>query len=121
VDWDALPDAVKDYNRNMARKLPQIADAAGMSLCREQLVFADALEQTSLDAGAQLIVLADPRNADSWHRARGRAQEKGGKLWALVPDGASPQLFRRLETTDPGLIERWLSEAQGEALRRRPS
>jgi hypothetical protein len=120
VDWEALPDAVKDYNRNMARKLPQIADAAGMSLCREQLVLADALEQTSWDASAQLIVLADPRNADAWHRARERAQEKGGKLWALVPDGASPQLFRRLETADPGLIERWLSEAQSEALRRRP-
>jgi hypothetical protein len=116
-----LPDGVKAYNRGMARKLSRIADAAGMSLCREQLVFAEALEQTSLDAEAQLVILADPRNADSWHRAYGPAQEKGGKIWALVPDGASPQLFRRLEMADPGLIERWLSEAQSEALRRRPS
>jgi len=121
VDWDTLPDGVKEYNRGMARKLPRIADAAGMSLCREQLVFAETLEQTSLDAEAQLVILADPRNADSWQRAHGPAQEKGGKIWALVPDGASPQLFRRLEMADPGLIERWLSEAQSEALRRRPS
>jgi hypothetical protein len=103
----------------MARKLSRIADAAGMSLCREQLVFADALEQTSLDAEAQLVILADPRNADAWHRAHAPAQEKNGKIWALVPDGASPQLFRRLEMADPRLIERWLSEAQSEALRRR--
>ena len=70
---------------------------------------------------AQLVILADPRDADAWHRAHGPAQEKGGKIWALVPDGASPQLFRRLEMADPGLIERWLSEVQGEVLRRRGS
>jgi hypothetical protein len=119
LDWSALPDKVKDYNRNMARKLPQIADAAGMSLCREQLVFADALDQTSLDAAAQLVILADPRNAEGWHRARALAQEKGGRIWALVPDGASPQLFQRLEMAGPGLIERWLSEGQEQALRQR--
>jgi hypothetical protein len=117
VEWDMLPDTVKDYNRAMARMLPQIADAAGMSLVREQLLFADELDNAQIDAAAQLVIIADPRNADAWHRARGLAQDRNGKLWALVPDGASPQLFRRLETTGPDLIERWLGESQGEALR----
>jgi hypothetical protein len=98
--------------------LPQIADAANMSLCREQLVFADELESAEIDPAAQLVILADPRDAESWHRARGLAQRENGKIWALVPDGASPQLFRRLEMAGPDLIERWLGERQGEALRR---
>lgn len=117
VEWDVLPDAVKDYNRAMARKLPQIADAAGMSLIREQLLFADELDGAQFDAQAQLVIIADPRDAPAWHRARGVAQEKGGKLWALVPEGASPQLFQRLEMAGPDLIERWLGARQGEALR----
>ncbi len=116
VAWDVLPDKVKDYNRGMARKLPQIADAAGMSLCREQLVFADMLEPASLEADTQLVILADPRNVQAWNRAREVAQEKGGKIWAMVPDGASPLLFKRLETGSD-LIERWLSEGQAKALR----
>ena len=121
VAWDALPDGVKDYNRAMARKLPQIADAAGMSLRRERLIFADELDQFAIDADAQLVILADPRNAQTWHRARALAQDRNGKIWALVPDGASPQLFQRLEMAGPSLIERWLNERQGEALRRQRS
>ena len=34
VDWSELPEAVKDYNREMARRLPQILDAAGLSVER---------------------------------------------------------------------------------------
>lgn len=32
VDWSELPDSVKDYNREMARLLPQTLDAAGYSV-----------------------------------------------------------------------------------------
>jgi hypothetical protein len=117
VDWEALPDGVKDYNRGMARKLPQIADAAGMSVCREQLVFADELDQVTFEAGAQLVIVADPRNAEAWHRTRGLAKDRKGGIWAMVPDGATPQLFQRLEMAGPDLIERWLGEHQVEALR----
>ena len=117
VEWEALPDNVKEYNRAMARKLPQIADAGGMSLCREQLIFADELDTAVIDAQALLVIVADPRDIAAWHRARRLAQEKDGRLWALVPDGASPMLFP-LGTAGPELIERWLGERQGEALRR---
>jgi hypothetical protein len=117
VEWDALPDGVKDYNRGMARKLPQITEAASMSLCREQLIFADQLDQVAFDSGAQLVILADPRDAQAWHRAHGLARERKGKIWALVPDGASPRLFQRLEMAGPDLLDRWLSERQVEALR----
>ena len=32
VDWEALPDSAKNYNREMARLLPQTLDAAGISV-----------------------------------------------------------------------------------------
>ena len=127
VEWETLPDGVKDYNRDMARMLPQIADAAGMSLlprtaclCRRARAVSQSMRS------AQLVILADPRNAHAWHRARGAGagQERqalgAGARRRFAPSvpaagNGRPRTDRTLAERTPG---RGAAPAAGRALTR---
>ena len=118
VDWAELPEGTRNYNREMARLLPQIAAAAGMSIRRDLLLFADALGDEPLAAaepGTQLVIAADPRDQKALHRAQA-AQAQGAKIWALLRDGTSPQLFKQ-QLGNPLDIEMFLREEEWAALR----
>ena len=118
VDWAELPEATKIYNREMARLLPRIADAGGMSIRRDRILFADALGEGAVpaaEAGVQLVVAVDPRDNASLRRACA-AQTAGAKIWALLRDGTSPQLFHQ-QSGDPPEIEQFLREEEWTALR----
>jgi hypothetical protein len=118
VAWADLPEGIKNYNREMARLLPQIADAAGMSIRRDRLLFADAIGDDPLAAaepGTQLVIAADPRDPKALRRAQA-AQAQGAKIWALLRDGTSPQLFKQ-QLGNPLDIEMFLREEEWAALR----
>jgi hypothetical protein len=117
VDWANLPESTKSYNREMARLLPQIADAASMCIRRDCILFADAIGDAPVPAaepGIQLVIAADPRDPQALNRAQA-AQAQGAKIWALLRAGTSPQLFRR-QVTSPLDIELFLREEEWAAL-----
>jgi hypothetical protein len=119
VDWAELPESTRSYNREMARLLPQIADAAGMCIRRDRILFADTVGDAPLPAaepGIQLVMAADPRDPQALSRAQA-AQAQGAKVWALLRAGTSPQLFRR-QLTNPLDIELFLREEEWTALHR---
>ena len=118
LPWEKLPEGAKNYNRKMARLLPETAAAAGMRVLRDRLVFADrGLEQalTQQCDGVQLVVAADPHDRDGWAKARA-AQGAGAKLWALLPEEASPRLFKQLES-ESGVVEKLLRREEWDRLR----
>jgi hypothetical protein len=118
LPWEKLAESAKNYNRKMARLLPETADAAGMQVLRDRLVFADrGLEQALADPreGTQLVVAADPQDCESWSRARA-AQAGGARLWALLPQEASPRLFKQLES-ESGAMEKLLRREEWDRLR----
>jgi len=122
LPWEKLAEGAKNYNRKMARLLPETADAAGMHVLRDRVVFADrGLELVPGDAreGTQLVVAADPQDRESWSRARA-AQAAGAKLWALLPENASPRLFRQLGS-ESGAVEKLLRREEWDRLRRETS
>lgn len=119
VDWAELPQDTKNYNREMARLLPDIAGAAGMSIKRDHVLFADALGEAPLAppaAGVQYVIAADPRDGEGLRRAAA-AQAQGAKIWALLRAGTSPQLFKQA-TGDPLDVELFLRDEEWAALRR---
>jgi len=118
LPWEKLAEGAKKYNRKMARLLPETADAAGMHVLRDQVVFADrGLAQALGDPreGMQLVVAADPLDRESWGRARS-AQAAGARLWALLPEEASPRSFRQLES-DSDVVEKLLRREEWDRLR----
>jgi hypothetical protein len=118
VDWAELPDGTKNYNREMARLLPEIAAAAGMSIKRDRVLFADLLGDGPLDtsdSATQFVVAADPRDGESMRRAWA-AQAQGAKVWALLRAGTSPQLFKQ-QAGGPPEVEFFLREEEWTALR----
>ena len=117
VDWTELPDSVKTYNREMARLLPDIVDAAAMSVRRDRLVFADAGLESAPEAepGSQAVIVVDPWNEKAWASARQAARDKGAILWALLRDGAAGQIFARAQE-DNCSVEIWLGEREFAAL-----
>ena len=118
VDWAELPESTKTYNREMARLLPRIADAGGLSIQRDRILFADAVGDGAVpaaEAGIQLVIAVDPRDGASLRRAQA-AQANGAKIWALLRPGTSPQLFRQ-QMGDPLEIEQFLREEEWTALR----
>jgi hypothetical protein len=125
VEWSALPEQTKQYNREMARRIPEIADAAGMSVKRDRFGFAD-LDRSLQDVlenpepGTQGVIVVDPGDANAWRRAQAAAQKSGAKIWALLREGTSPQLFKRLQTeaSDAAAVEMWLSESEFMRLQR---
>jgi len=119
VAWDSLPESAREFNRAMARQLPQIADAAGMHILRDRLVFVDGGLVEALahpQEATQLVVAADPADAQGWMKARAAQAGGGAKLWALLRHGTSPQLFKTLEN-ETGEIEMLLNEDEWAALR----
>ena len=89
-----------------------------MRVLRDRLVFADrGLEQalTQQCDGVQLVVAADPHDRDGWAKARA-AQGAGAKLWALLPEEASPRLFKQLES-ESGVVEKLLRREEWDRLR----
>jgi hypothetical protein len=114
VEWQALPDATKAYNREMARLLPQTAAAAGMHLKRNRLVAARDAAAQSPQPDTQIVVLADPDDAQAWSQAVA-AQAAGAKIWALLRPGVSPQIFARLQANVQD-IEKLVGEAEWAAL-----
>ena len=120
VDWAELPEATKDYNREMARLLPQIVDGAGLSVQRDRIVFApqDQMPQTQ-DPGIQIVIVADPKDDKAWAYAQ-EAGKNGARIWALARDGTSPRLFKRL-AADSSQVEAWLSEEEFAFLQRERS
>ncbi len=118
VDWAELPDSTKAYNREMARLLPKIAEAGGMSIRRDRILFADMIEDTASwtpAPGVQAVVVVDPRDAASLRRAQ-MAQAGGARIWALLQPGISPQLFQQASGA-PLEIEAFLREEEWSALR----
>ena len=98
VDWADLPEATRDYNREMARLLPQIAGAAGMCIRRDRLLFADSMTDETLavaEPGVQLVVVADPRDqlypcAPRPSRAAARRQDLGASAHRNLAASVSP-------------------------------
>ena len=116
VDWAALPDGTKAYNREMARLLPDIAAAAGLTLMRNKIVFAqDAVADALAESGVQLVMVADPGDPQRWRRAV-EAQAARAKIWALIRPGASPLLFSRLQANVSD-IEKLISEQEWATLK----
>ncbi len=118
VDWADLPKGTKDYNREMARLLPQIAAAAGMCIRRDHILFADAMGGGTVvvpEPGIQLVIAFDPRDPQAFLRALA-AQRLGAKIWARLEAGASPRLFRQ-QSGDPLEIETFLCEEEWTVLR----
>ena len=77
----------------MARLLPDIAAAAGLTLMRNKIVFAqDGAAGVPAEKGAQLVVVADPNDAQGWGRAVA-AQAGGAKIWALIEPGGRAAPF----------------------------
>lgn len=117
VDWAELPEGTKFYNREMARLLPQIADAAGLCLVRDRVLFAQDLGGAELPkaaAGTQLVLAVDPCDAAQLRQAQ-QAQDQGAKIWALLRPGVSPQQLRPQPDYEPQ-IELFLDPEEWAAL-----
>ena len=118
VDWAELPDGTKNYNREMARLLPKIAEAGGMSIRRDRVLFADLLGEAALapaEPGVQIVIAVDPRDGDALRKALA-LQAGGAKIWALLRAGTSPQFFKQ-RVSGPLEVELFLREEEWTALR----
>jgi hypothetical protein len=119
VNWPSLPDDTKDYNRNIARSIPEIASAAGMSVRRDRILFAplENRELDNLEPGIQPVIVADPE-APYWPLV---VQRGGARIWALLREGTSPDtLLKRLQSDSldaVGSIEIWITEREFAQLR----
>lgn len=119
VNWADLPESTKAYNREMARLLPQTASAAGMSIRRDHILFADRMGDgpfPAAETGVQHVLVIDPRDPGSLRLAQA-AQTQDAKIWALLSARTSPQLFKQ-QLGRPLDVELFLRDEEWAVLRR---
>ena len=107
LEWGAMDDAARDYDRSFARSIPEILARAGRAAIREQTLILGADAETDLaavDPKAELVLVIDPEIEAHWSvaaatvRARLRLRWRGGAVLKRLEAREDLQpLFARVE------------------------